>query len=65
MSREELKTMYSADRSRRVVIFRRLSGSYGFEEQVPEPHPGVSWEESGYDSASRFDSDSGFTVPLG
>jgi hypothetical protein len=57
MSREELRTMYSADRSRRVVIFRRLDRTYGFEEQVPEPHPGTSWVRSGHDSASYFETE--------
>jgi hypothetical protein len=57
MSREDLKTMYSDDRSRRVVIFRRQDGTYGFEEQVREGPHRAFWVRSGHHSASRFDSE--------
>ena len=33
MTDEPVQIIYAADRSRRVVIFRRPSGSYGYREE--------------------------------
>jgi hypothetical protein len=57
MSREELRAMYSADHRRRVILFRRRDGTYGFEEQVSDGPQEAAWRRSGHDSASRFESE--------
>lgn len=40
MSRKTIRTIYSADRQNRVLIFRRYDGTYGFchERFADDPH---------------------------
>lgn len=39
MSHKTEKTIYSEDRSRRVVVFRRSDGTFGFEDQLYSNEP--------------------------
>lgn len=54
MSREIAKTIYSKDGSRRVVLFRRPDGTFGFEDQKYSTEPNERcWIPFGRYSESR------------
>ena len=54
--------MFDAEK-RRVIVFQRDDGSFGFEEQRFAEKPLESaWHEVGDNSATRFDSEAGALI---
>jgi hypothetical protein len=46
-----IRTIYSDSRKRRVIIFQRDDGSFGFDEEHFSDEPlELSWLQAGYDS---------------